>query len=101
MGSQFVDLNEDGHLDYLSATFAGSPYIAWGGAEGFGKPEVLKDAKGRRILISYIWDYDEKSHLTRDYAFEPGKNPGKERLISALAFDWDDDGDFDPLLGSY
>ncbi len=49
MGSQFVDLNADEHLDYLSATFDGSPHVAYGSAEGFAEPVRLKDKDGQVI----------------------------------------------------
>ena len=42
MGSQFVDFNTDGHLDYITATFDGSPHVSYGSAEGFGAPERIK-----------------------------------------------------------
>jgi hypothetical protein len=100
MGSQFVDLDADGHLDYLSATFDGSPHVARGSAEGFAAPERLKDAQGERIIICSIWDYDAKKHVDLGRALPGGKANG-ERCISALAFDWDADGDYDLLLGSY
>jgi hypothetical protein len=100
MGSQFVDLNADGHVDYLTATFDGSPHVAWGSAAGFGKPEHLKDAQGERIVISYIWDFDQKKHTEVGRSMPDGQAV-KERCISALAFDWDADGDHDLLLGSY
>ena len=100
MGSQFVDFNADGHLDYLTATFDGSPHISYGSAEGFGKPERLKDAQGRRILISSIWNYESNKHENLGRSMPDGK-ACDERCISALAFDWDADGDYDLLLGSY
>ncbi|MEZ5988893.1 MAG: VCBS repeat-containing protein [Planctomycetota bacterium] len=100
MGSQFVDLNGDGNLDYLTATFDGSPHVAWGSPEGFAEPERLKDAQGRRVVISYIWDYEKETHRSVGYAMPDGQ-PVEERCISALAFDWDGDGDHDLLLGSY
>ncbi len=100
MGSQFVDFNGDGHLDYLSATFDGSPHISYGSPEGFAKPERLKDAQGNRILISYFWNYEDRQHQKIGRSMPDGK-PAGERCISAVAFDWDDDGDFDLLLGSY
>jgi hypothetical protein len=100
MGSQFVDFNADGHLDYLSATFDGSPHISYGSKEGFSPPERLKDADGQRILISSFWNYEDKEHQKTGRSMADGK-PRSERCISALAFDWDDDGDYDLLLGSY
>jgi len=95
-----VDLNADGHLDYLTATFDGSPHVAYGSAEGFTEPVRLKDAQGERIVISSIWDYDDRRHRSVGRAMPDGK-PVRERCISALAFDWDADGDHDLLLGSY
>ncbi|MHC4108059.1 MAG: FG-GAP repeat domain-containing protein [Planctomycetota bacterium] len=100
MGSQFVDFNADGHLDYLTATFDGSPHIAYGSAKGFGEPERLKDAQGQRILISSIWNYESRKHENLGRSMPDGK-PQRERCISALAYDWDADGDHDLLLGSY
>jgi hypothetical protein len=100
MGSQFVDLNADGHLDYLTATFDGSPHVAYGGPQGFAKPERLKDAQGERILISSIWNYEASKHENLGRSMPDGQ-PRSERCISALAFDWDGDGTFDLLLGSY
>ena len=100
MGSQFVDLNADGQLDYVTATFDGSPHVAYGSAKGFAKPVRIKDANGKRVLIASIWDYDKKKHITVGRSFDSKKTPD-ERCISALAFDWDGDGDHDLLLGSY
>ena len=100
MGSQFVDLNGDGHTDYLSATFDGSPHVAYGSAEGFGEPEHLLDADGERIVIAHIWNYKKKKHEVIGRAMGTD-SPRSERCISALAFDWDADGDYDLLLGSY
>ncbi len=100
MGSQFVDLDADGHLDYLAATFDGSPHLSRGSKEGFGKPEQLLDAKGRRILISHIWDWEAKSHKVDGRALDASPPP-TERCVSAWAHDMDGDGDLDLLLGSY
>lgn len=99
MGSQFVDMNRDGHLDYISATFDGSPHVAWGTANGFKTPVRLKDKNGKRIIITSYWDYDARKHTTSNHSFE--KKHATERCISALAYDWDNDGDHDLLLGSY
>ena len=100
MGSQFVDFNADGHLDYISATFDGSPHVSYGSDKGFTEPVRIKDASGKRLLISSIWNYETKQHENLGRALPDGK-ARSERCISALAFDWDADGDFDLLLGSY
>lgn len=100
MGSQFVDFNGDGHVDYLSATFDGSPHISYGSKEGWSVPVRLKDAQGERILITSFWNYEARQHQETSRAMS-GDDVPKERCISALAFDWDGDGDYDLLLGSY
>jgi len=100
MGSQFVDFNADGHIDYITATFDGSPHVAYGSAEGFAEPVRLKDRNGERILISSIWNYETRKHENLGRAMPDG-TARRERCISALAYDWDADGDYDLLLGSY
>jgi len=100
MGSQFVDLDADGHLDYLTATFDGSPHVSYGSTEGFGEPVRLLDSSGQRILISSIWDYEQEEHVDLAHALSGELGQGT-RCISALAYDWDRDGDLDLLLGSY
>lgn len=100
MGSQFVDFNADGHLDYVTATFDGSPHISFGSADGFTKPVHIKDAQGRRIIISHFWNFEDEAHQKTGRSTPDGK-PSDERCISALAYDWDADGDYDLLLGSY
>jgi hypothetical protein len=100
MGSQFVDLNADGHLDYISATFDGSPHVSYGSEDGFTTPERIKDANGNRLLVSSFWNYEDEAHQDTGRSMTDGKATG-ERCISALAFDWDDDGDYDLLLGTY
>ena len=93
MGSQFVDFNFDGHLDVVTATYDGSPYLSFGSAKGFQKPSHILDAKGNRIMFVQHWKY---------HADGSGEwiDTGKDHCISAVAFDWDNDGDYDLLLGS-
>ena len=100
MGSQFVDLNADGRVDYLSATFDGSPHVSYGVKGGFSQPVRLKDASGQRIIIGHFWNYESEAHEKVGRSMPDGK-ASEERLISALAYDWDADGDYDLLLGSY
>ncbi|MCB9902852.1 MAG: VCBS repeat-containing protein [Planctomycetes bacterium] len=99
MGSQFVDLDGDGHVDYLTATFDGSPHVARGGEGGFAAPVHLFDKDGARVILSYYWDHEKNQHLIDQRAMPEGSEA--ERLVSVLAFDWDGDGDRDLLLGSY
>ena len=89
MGSQFVDLNADGHLDYISATFDGSPHVSYGSEDGFTTPERIKDADGNRLLVSSFWNYEDEAHQDTGRSMPDGEATG-ERCISALAFDWDD-----------
>ena len=100
MGSQFVDFNADGRIDYLSATFDGSPHIAFGTKQGFKEPVRLMDKAGERIIIGSVWNYETKKHESLGRSYADGE-VRSERCISALAFDWDADGDYDLLLGSY
>jgi hypothetical protein len=100
MGSQFVDFNEDGHNDYITATFDGSVWVSFGSEQGFGEPQFITDAEGQRLIICSYWDYDKETHLNDGRAL-PGGKANDVRCISAFAFDWDADGDYDLLLGSY
>ncbi|MBK8975430.1 MAG: VCBS repeat-containing protein [Planctomycetes bacterium] len=92
MGSQFVDLDADGRIDFFSATFDGSPHVAYGVDGGFAEPTHVLDRNGRRVLLDQYWDYDAKKWTNVGGGAEG-------HCISALLFDWDADGDFDLLLG--
>ena len=94
MGSQFVDFNADGKIDLFTATFDGSPHVALGvEGGGFAEPHRILDKNGKRILLGQFWDYDAKTWSDT--------NSGKGHCTSAVAFDWDADGDLDILLGDY
>ncbi|MDA7978728.1 MAG: FG-GAP-like repeat-containing protein [Pirellulales bacterium] len=91
MTPQFVDFNADGFTDIVTGTFDGSPHISYGSEAGFGEPTHILDGEGNRMLLSQFWDYNDKSW----------QGSGGQHCISAAAFDWDDDGDYDLLLGDY
>jgi len=98
MAPQFVDFDEDGHLDIFTATFDGSPHVARGSAEGFDSPSRLLDRAGERVLLTQFWNYETKEWDDTDRTLKTNED-GQLHCISAVAFDWDDDGDFDILLG--
>ncbi|MCP4708263.1 MAG: VCBS repeat-containing protein [Planctomycetes bacterium] len=94
MGSHVVDFNSDGFKDIVVGTYDGSPHVSFGSAKGFKEPEHILDAKGKRILFKQFWEYLEDGSGA-------WRNTGEDHCISAVAFDWDNDDDFDLLLGSY
>jgi hypothetical protein len=96
MAPQFVDFNADGITDIFTATFDGSPWVAYGSKDGFKQPEIIKDKNGKRVILSQFWDYDARKWTKDDRT--GGASPGAH-CISAVAFDWDNDGDFDLILG--
>lgn len=89
MGSQLVDHDGDGRLDFFTATYDGSPHIAYGIDGGFAEPQHLLDRDGQRIRLAMFWD-DAAKQWT---------NVGAAHCISAVLFDWDGDGDHDLLMG--
>ena len=91
MTPQFVDFNADGFVDIVTGTFDGSPHVSFGSADGFGEPTHILDRDGERMLLTQFWDYEEKQW----------KGLEGPQCISAVAFDWDNDGDYDLLLGDY
>lgn len=96
MSPQFVDFNADGHVDIFTATFDGSPWVAYGSEDGFKAPSHVLDKDGERIILSRLWDYDERKWTSDDHT---DGNAPDAHCISAVAFDWDNDGDFDIVMG--
>ncbi|MCB9891532.1 MAG: VCBS repeat-containing protein [Planctomycetes bacterium] len=94
MSPQFVDFNGDGHLDIVAGTFDGSPHVSLGSEKGFQEPGHILDADGKRILFNMFWDYDKKEWVYQD----PNDH---QQCTSAFAYDWDEDGDYDLVLGDY
>lgn len=91
MGSQFVDFNADGIIDIVTGTFDGSPHVAYGIKGGFEEPGHILDKNGDRILLGQFWDFPNVKWVDTE----------KPQCTSAVAYDWDNDGDFDLLLGEY
>ncbi|MEZ5966128.1 MAG: FG-GAP-like repeat-containing protein [Planctomycetota bacterium] len=100
MSPQFVDFNGDGHLDIVAGTFDGSPHVALGTGKGFRQPKQILDRDDQRIVLNQFWNYDTKKwDSTRrcDGAYDVMEG----HLTSALAVDFDGDGDLDLLLGDH
>src|SRR5687767_7151006 len=98
MSPQFVDFDADGKLDIVTGTYDGSPHLARGDGKGWHQPSHILDASGARIVIHSFWndDTDKWDQTTRgDVAGQP---PATGRCTSAVALDWDGDGDLDLLL---
>jgi hypothetical protein len=101
MSPQFVDFNGDGELDIVAGTFSGSPHVALGGQAGFAQPVQILDALGQRIVLNSFWNFDTEQWDSTTRCDEPGADLPEGQATSAVAFDWDADGDLDLLLGDY
>lgn len=101
MSPQFVDFNSDGHLDIVAGIFDGSPHVAYGSAEGWKQPEQILDRDGQRIMMNAFWNFDTKKWDKTTRCNPEGFKSELGHLTSAVAFDWDADGDLDLLLGDH
>lgn len=101
MSPQFADYDADGRLDLVAGIFDGSPHVSLGAAEGFGPPQQILDRKGARIKLNMFWNFDTKKWDKTKSHDVPGTAVPEGQCTSAVAFDWDADGDPDLLLGDY
>jgi hypothetical protein len=100
MSPQFVDFDADGKLDIVAGIFDGSPHLARGTDKGWGKPEQILDHDGARIVLNQFWNFDTKKWDKTNRCDAKG-HEGEGHLTSAVAYDWDGDGDLDLLLGDH
>jgi hypothetical protein len=100
MSPQFVDFDGDSYTDIITATYEGTAFMVRGSAEGWREPGHLVDAQGRTIVLSLYYDMKENRYDNADRSPQGKTNPG-DHCVSAMVFDWDNDGDFDLLLGAY
>ncbi|MEO6708175.1 MAG: VCBS repeat-containing protein [Planctomycetota bacterium] len=103
MSPQFVDFNGDGRLDIVAGTFDGSPHVAFGGEKGWTQPEQILDRNGVRIVANQFWNFDTKKWESTRRRDPPSLKLAESELhvTSAIAFDWEGDGDLDLLLGDH
>ncbi len=94
MSLQFADFNADGHQDIVTAVWEGTVFLVPGSKDGFGEPEHVKDGQDEFIILSRFYDIVGKEYVSAD------ENNPTEHLVSAMAWDWDNDGDFDLILGA-
>ncbi len=99
MNLQFADIDADGDQDIITATFEGHAFVVRAGEKGWGEPEHLLDHQGRKIALSLYYDMEANEYANVDRSPEGKTNPG-HHCVSAMAMDWDSDGDFDLLLGA-
>jgi hypothetical protein len=99
MSPQFVDFDADGKLDIVAGTFDGSPHVALGTDKGWQQPQQILEAAGERIVFNQFWNFDTKRWDETTRSDLEGAQKG--HLTSAVAFDWDGDGDLDLLLGDH
>ncbi len=101
MSPQFVDFDADGKLDIVAGIYDGSPHLARGDGKGWRQPEQILDADGQRIVIHQFWNFDTKKWDKTNRCDVESQPPATGLCTSAVAFDWDGDGDLDLLLGDH
>lgn len=102
MTPQVVDLNGDKLNDLVIATFEGTVFLLEGTQNGFRKPTHIKDCNGTNIRISMFADMDGENggYSEVDRSAEGEKWHKQHHMTSVATVDWDDDGDFDLILGA-
>ncbi|MEM1423528.1 MAG: FG-GAP-like repeat-containing protein, partial [Planctomycetota bacterium] len=66
-------------------------HVSYGSADGFSEPKHITDRAGNRMVMDMYFSHEESAWIST----------GNAHCTSAAAFDWDNDGDFDLLLGDY
>lgn len=103
MSPQFVDFDGDGDDDIVCGIFDGSPHVSYwdNEREGYLQPVGILDKEGDRIVLNAWWNFAEKKWDRTDRCNPDGGVPEDGHLTSAIAFDYDRDGDYDLVLGDH
>ena len=103
MSPQFVDFDGDGDDDIVCGIFDGSPHVSYwdNEREGYLQPVGILDKDGDRIVLNAWWNFAEKKWDRTDRCNPDGGVPEDGHLTSAIAFDYDRDGDYDLVLGDH
>jgi len=84
-------MNADGHLDFITGSFDGRPYIAEATAtNSYKTPVMLNGTDGKELILGSWWDYEDNDWMATELA----------HALSVAVVDWDADGDFDMLQGT-
>ena len=90
-----MDFDGDGQKDLVSGCFEGWGYFVKGFLGVFAKPTPILDTAGNNLRISQFWNYETKKwDKVEDAEFG-------DLAIALTPVDWDADGDFDLLFGSF
>ena len=103
MSPQFVDFDGDGDDDIVCGIYDGSPHVSYWDQEraGYLPPVGILDRAGDRIVMNAWWNFAEEKWDRTDRCDPEGGAPVEGHLTSAIAFDYDRDGDFDLVLGDH
>lgn len=98
MSPQLVDFDADGIQDMVMGTFEGVAFLVRGTDKGYKQHEYIRDEDGNSIMLSQFWCRENNKWDEADFSGD--ENHQADHMISAVAVDWDGDGDYDLLLGS-
>lgn len=98
---QFIDFNADGKKDILSVNADSIPLLCMGSDKGFLRPEYIVDRNSKLLSLGEHFDKDHQSKGLKSGHVKDDRTAGvspKSRCLTAIAHDWDNDGDLDLVM---